>query len=47
MFPLTGRNEPDGEAELDLEVSIVDTWKGWSKIFANRVMIKRLSAVQP
>lgn len=28
LFPLTGKNEPEGDVAIDDSVSIIDTWKG-------------------
>jgi len=32
LFPLTGKNEPDGDVEIDDDVSIVDTWKAMTEL---------------
>jgi len=43
LFPLTGGNQPDGDVEIDDDVSIVDTWKGMT--FVSSDMKYMLSAV--
>lgn len=45
LFPLTGKNQPDGDVEIDDDVSIVDTWKGMTFHISKSGSIKSIANI--